>query len=64
MQAFNQMCEAGQRTRQRICTNTTLESCEIDCTVNSVDSDNECCSHGSESQCCLGMHSQTQDFKF
>jgi len=63
MQGGNEMCAVGQRTRQRMCTNTSLASCEIDCSLGSVESDNECCTRGSESQCCLGMYLQIQVFK-
>ena len=37
------MCGAGVRSRQRVCTNTTLVYCDIDCTFGTNDTDNQCC---------------------
>ena len=37
------MCGTGQRSRQRVCTNTSLVQCEINCTLGSTDIDNQCC---------------------
>lgn len=40
------MCENGQRSRQRMCINTTVVFCDIDCTFgNTID----------DFQCCVGM---------
>ena len=37
------MCGAGQRSRQRVCTNTSLIHCGMTCTLGSTDIDNQCC---------------------
>ena len=38
-----QMCKTGQRSRQRMCINTTVVYCEIDCNLGSIDVDYQCC---------------------
>ena len=37
------LCGAGQRSRQRTCTNTTALYCEVNCNVGSNQSDYQCC---------------------
>ena len=37
------MCGTGMRSRQRVCTNTSLVQCGIGCTLGSTDIDNQCC---------------------
>ena len=37
------MCETGQRSRQRMCINTTVVYCEIDCNLGRTSVDYQCC---------------------